>query len=79
MTDLQGFPTRENCFGDGERAEVKDYDSFRDEPTDEGLAQLADCKTPARCDFCDRILDRHGAHLGLYALRVCLRKCGEGA
>lgn len=38
MTDLHGYATRENCFGESEfTGDSGDYDPFRDEPTDEDL------------------------------------------
>ena len=70
LIDLHGFETRENCFGDGERAAAREYDPFRDEPRDEDLVQVTH---PSQCEYCGRELDAKGAHLTLVSLRFCLR------
>ena len=74
MIDLHGFETRENCFGDGERSSPREYDSFRDEPTDEDLARPV--THPSECEHCGRKLDVKGAHFTLSSLRFCLRSGG---
>lgn len=70
MIDLHGHATRKNCFGDGERLSPREYDSFRDEPTDEDMVRPSH---PDRCAYCGRKLDVKGAHLTLVSLRFCLQ------